>query len=367
MVAERGDACQPTNIDALRSVHYTRELSSDGRRSQVVRQRSAKPPFAGSIPAVASISSPSSLSSSTSVPALTSLPTPSNFHFASTVVSHGWYLLAPFRWVRAEQTLHRPLVLGGKPVDLAISFAEGELRIQGAISDKDIAELRGKLGRMFQLGIDTSEFVALSRGSRPHAWVETSGFGRLLCGATLFEDVVKIIATTNTMWKQTVRMTELLVGKCGRRTKSGRVAFPGPVDVARFSAEELQEDCRLGYRAKSIHTLASGIISGAIDLDAMSDPSQSTEELFASYRELPGIGPYGAAHLLAMDGRHDFIAVDTEFRRFVRERYHGGRAVSDRTMLRRYAKWGRWKYLAYWSELWESVAAGLEPPDADSR
>jgi 3-methyladenine DNA glycosylase/8-oxoguanine DNA glycosylase len=321
----------------------------------VVRQRSAKPPFAGSIPAVASNSSPLSIS------------TPVNFHFAATVVSHGWYLLAPFRWVRAEQTLHWPLVLGGKPVDLAISFGEGELRIEGAIDEKDKQELVRKLGRMFQLGIDTSEFVALSRGSQSHAWVSLSGFGRLLCGATLFEDIVKIIATTNTMWKQTVRMTELLVAKCGRRTKSERVAFPEPADVARFSAEELQEECRLGYRAKSIHTLANGIVSGAIDLAAMSDPSQSTAELFASYRELPGIGPYGAAHLLAMDGRHDFIAVDTEFRRFVRERYHGGRTVSDRTMLQRYAKWGRWKYLAYWSELWESVAAGLQPPDADGR
>jgi endonuclease III len=87
----------------------------------------------------------------------------------------------------------------------------------------------------------------------------------------------------------------------------------------------------------------------------------TTHELFAHYQKLPGIGPYGAAHLLAMDGRHDFIAVDTEFRRFVRDRYHGGRAVSERTMLRRYAKWGRWKYLAYWSELWGSVAEALEP------
>ena len=59
-----------------------------------------------------------------------------------------------------------------------------------------------------------------------------------------------------------------------------------------------------------------------------------------------------------MDGRHDFIAVDTEFRRFVRETYHRGRRVSDATMLRRYAKWGRWKYLAYWSELWSE--AGVE-------
>ena len=318
----------------------------------MVRQRSAKPPFAGSIPAVASNS-------------LFSIPTPSNFHFASTVVSHGWYLLAPFRWTRDEQTLHRPLVLGGKPIDLAISFDDHELRIEGAIDDNHRDELHRKLTRMFQLGVDTSEFVALSRSSQTHAWVESSGFGRLLCGATLFEDVVKIIATTNTMWRQTMRMTELLVEKCGRRTKSGHRAFPEPADVARFSADELQEDCRLGYRAKSIHALATGIVDGSIDLDALSDPSQSTEELFASYRELPGIGPYGAAHLVAMDGRHDFIAVDTEFRRFVRERYHGGRAVADRTMLRRYAKWGRWKYLAYWSELWESVAEGLQPLEAE--
>jgi 3-methyladenine DNA glycosylase/8-oxoguanine DNA glycosylase len=235
------------------------------------------------------------------------------------------------------------------------------LRVEG-IDDSD--ELRRKLGRMFQLGVDTADFVALSRNSPAHAWVESSGFGRLLCGATLFEDVVKIITTTNTMWRQTIRMTELIVEKCGRKTKSA-IAFPAPEDVARFSADELQEDCRLGYRAKTIHALASGIVDGSIDMYALSDPSQSTEELFKSYRELPGIGPYGAAHLLAMDGRHDFIAVDTEFRRFVRERYHGGRAVSDRTMLRRYAKWGRWKYLAYWSELWESVAAGLEPLEAE--
>ena len=305
----------------------------------MVRQRSAKPPFAGSIPAVASI------------------PVPPHFNFAATVVSHGWYLLAPFRWARDEQTLHRPEILGGKAVDLRISFDGAFLRIDG-VDDSD--ELRRKLARMFQLDVNIDEFVEIAANFATHTWVQESGFGRLLCGATLFEDVVKIITTTNTMWRQTMRMTELLVEKCGRKTKSGR-AFPTPEDVARFSADELQEDCRLGYRAKSIHSLATGIADGSIDMKAMSDPSQSTEELFKSYRELPGIGPYGAAHLLAMDGRHDFIAVDTEFRRFVRERYHGGRAVSDRTMLRRYAKWGRWKYLAYWSELWESVATGLQP------
>ena len=43
------------------------------------------------------------------------------------------------------------------------------------------------------------------------------------------------------------------------------------------------------------------------------------------------------------------------------ERLPYGRAVTERTMLRRYARWGRWKYLAYWSELWSSVAEQLQP------
>jgi 3-methyladenine DNA glycosylase/8-oxoguanine DNA glycosylase len=230
-------------------------------------------------------------------------------------------------------------------VGLAITFGDGALHVRGG---GDSAELRAKLTRMFQLQVDLTDFLLRTRSSPAHAWVEPSGFGRLLCGSTLFEDAVKIILTTNTMWRQTVRMNELLVAFCGLNG-----AFPRPEEVAAFDADTLQRECRLGYRAKSVAALARGIVSGELDLEAISDRRQTTDELFKSYKALPGIGPYGAAHLLAMDGRHDFIAVDTEFRRFVRERYHGGRKVADATMLRRYAKWGRWRYLAYWSELWE--------------
>ena len=252
---------------------------------------------------------------------------------------------------------HLKITSGGQPPRLSGQRGAAVLHVEGAA---DSPELRKKLTRMFQLHLDTSEFMAIARASEAHAWVASAGFGRLLCGSTLFEDAVKIITTTNTTWRQTMRMVELLVQKCGR---SG--AFPEPKDVARFTPDDLQRDCRLGYRAKSIHGLAAGIVDGSINLDAITDPSQSTEDLFDSYRSLPGIGPYGAAHLLAMDGRHDFIAVDSEFRRFIRETHHKGRRVSDKTMLRRYAKWGKWKYLAYWSELWKAVAEQLQPMESE--
>ncbi len=312
----------------------------------MVRQRSAKPLFAGSNPAVASNFV---------------LPVPPDFSFVATVESHGWYQLAPYRWSPDEQVLRRFEALPEGVVELTITARKNALHVGVAPSTRGGARVSGRtlltrLTRMFQLHVDTSEFVELTRNSPAHSWVAESGFGRLLCGSTLFEDIVKIIATTNTTWKQTVRMLALLVARAGRGG-----AFPDPQDIVRFTADELQRDCRLGYRAKSIHSLADGIASGAIDLENLSASGQDTVGLFASYKTLPGIGPYGAAHLLAMDGRHDFIAVDTEFRRFVRDRYHRGRRVSDLAMLRRYAKWGRWKYLAYWAELWNSVADGLQP------
>src|SRR3954447_26521726 len=150
MVAERGAGVN-RRILTVRG-RFTRLANLlRGRRSQVVRQRSAKPPFAGSIPAVASIQ------------------TPPHFNFASTVVSHGWYLLAPFRWARDEQTLHRPEILGGQAADLRISFDGASLRVEGA---EDSDELRRKLSRMFQLDVNIDEFVAISANFATHTWVE---------------------------------------------------------------------------------------------------------------------------------------------------------------------------------------------------
>jgi 3-methyladenine DNA glycosylase/8-oxoguanine DNA glycosylase len=313
------------------------------------------------------------------------IATPPDFRFDVTVESHGWYALAPFEWSAETRVLRRAETPDGtNAFDLRITFDRGlvvrmdggasgwlggasaasrppgggasatDSPARGSAASRRPTVLHARLRRMFQLDLELGEFHRRCAATETHAAIARKKFGRLLCGSTLFEDAVKIIATTNTTWRQTKRMVASLVELCGPRSKSGRAAFPAPQNVAASSIAELREVCRMGYRADSVYRLASGIAEGSIDLAALSDPRQSTEELFRSYLQLPGIGPYGAAHLLAMDGRHDFIAVDTEFRSFVRGRYHGGRKVADKTLLRRYAKWDEWKYLAYWSELWES-------------
>lgn len=277
-------------------------------------------------------------------------PAPPDFNFRATVTSHGWYRLAPFQWDDKSATLRRAeSISDDDAVDLTIRCSRRSISVEGGDA-VDASRIR----RMLQLDLDLGPFHEMCARAETHRSVVETHFGRLLCGTTMFEDVVKIIATTNTTWSQTVRMVSLLTGRAGARAPSGEPAFPTPANIAALSPDILKNDCRFGYRSAYVHKLAEGVASGRIVLETLAAGVASSEEALKRYRTLPGVGPYGAAHMLAMDGRHDYIAVDTEFRKFVREKYHGGRAVSDKTMLRRYARWGEWKYLAYWSELWMS-------------
>lgn len=285
------------------------------------------------------------------------IPLPPAFTLPETVVSHGWYRLPPFRWDEKKRTLGRTELLDGSgAVDLVFRAA----RRLTVSSDSDLTphrdDLAARINRMLQLHIDLDSFHARCRRRRSHRLVAERGFGRLLCGTTLFEDAVKIILTTNTTWSQTVRMATLLVERFGTPSPSGKRAFPSPAQIAATTDASLRGECRLGYRAPYVLGLARGIVDGTLDLDQIADPTQKTEELFHAYRKLPGIGPYGSAHLLAMDGRHDYIAVDTEFRSFVRRAHFKGKDATDKEMLHVYRGWGRWKYLGYWSELWMELA-----------
>ncbi|MGK2859409.1 MAG: DNA-3-methyladenine glycosylase family protein [Thermoanaerobaculia bacterium] len=289
------------------------------------------------------------------------IATPPDFSLEATVVSHGWYVLPPFRWDARSGRLHRVEWFDGAGAFELTIRHDGRLVVE---SKPDLSpvrdELRARLRRMFQLELELGSFHALCQKRKSHRPVADAKFGRLLCGSTLFEDAVKIIATTNTAWGQTVRMVTQIVDACGGQTDSGSRAFPTPAQIAALGDAALRQRCRLGYRAPYVHALADGVASGTLDLREIANPALTTEELFKSYRRLPGIGPYGAAHLLAMDGRHDYIAVDTEFRSFVRRRHFRGVETSDADMLAVYERWGKWRYMGYWSELWLDLSRKVE-------
>ncbi len=278
------------------------------------------------------------------------LQRPDDFDLEAVVTSHGWYRLAPFSWNEQKGVLSHRDSYAGTVALLMIRQTPARIIVESSVPI-DATLLESRVRRMLQIGVDLGEFHAKCAGSSEWSAIPARRLGRLLCAPTIFEDAVKIILTTNTRWKRTVDMAQRLVDHFGPGSV-GAHAFPGPSDLADRSEEEINDLVRAGYRTRSIHQLATRIVNREIDLESRPDPLNSSyEDLYAWYLQFPGIGPYGAAHMTAMDGRHDRIAVDTEFRAWVRARYHGGRPVKDETLLRHYRRWGRWQYIAYWCEM----------------
>lgn len=203
---------------------------------------------------------------------------------------------------------------------------------------------------MLRLDIDLTPFHARCRAAGPpFEQAPDLGFGRLLRAPTLFEDVVKVLATTNTTWSGTRAMIGRLVGLAG---VDG--AFPSPAEVAALGAGRIRSEARWGYRAPHLAGFAEAVASGALDLSSWESWTGPTAELEREIRAVPGLGPYAAAHVLALLGRHDRIGVDTVFRSFVRRRYFpkARRPPADRRLLAVYEAWGEWRSLAYWFDLW---------------
>jgi 3-methyladenine DNA glycosylase/8-oxoguanine DNA glycosylase len=286
------------------------------------------------------------------------------FHFEYTAYSHGWVLLLPNHWDKESKRLHRiERLSGGKVVALVISGNNSspkpkitvEVGHPEALSKTDRDEIRTSVRHMFRLDEDFQEFYNLCR-QRGKQWKKlTQGLGRLLRSPGLFEDIVKTICTTNIQWGGTKRMISELVGAYGEKYHGDSTmrAFPTPEAIARTSLNSFSKKVRMGYRTAYVHLLAQQIASGRLDPNDFFNPNLPTSELKKKLLEIKGIGNYAAATLMMLLGRYDELPTDTVFRDFVSKKYFKGRKISDKKAQGVYRDWGKWKYLAYWFELWE--------------
>lgn len=298
-----------------------------------------------------------------------SLTPPTPFHFADTAYSHGWVVLAPNSWNREKQFMQRVHRLPVGRVVLLILQSDNASRPQftatihhdSDLSMDDQQDVRDAVAHMFRLDEDLDDFYALcaERGGRWTAVIE--GRGRLLRSPTVFEDVVKTICTTNIQWGGTKRMVQELVNAFGDPYPGDttRRAFPTPETLAAIPRADFTEAVNLGYRAPYVHELAQRVAGGDLDLEALPDADQSTAELKKTLLSIKGVGSYAAATLLMLIGRYDELAVDSVFRQFVSERYFDGESPSDAAAKAVYDDWGKWKYLAYWFDLWEGPDESL--------
>ena len=219
------------------------------------------------------------------------------------------------------------------------------LQSHRALSRGATLRIRAIIQRMFRLDEDLGPFWRICAKTPRLRWVATLGAGRLLRSPSIFEDQLKILLTTNCTWTNTQTMSRTLVHALGRRSPTGRHAFPTAAACARKSAEWWRERVRVGYRAPGCVDLSR---RGRRD-DSRLNPGAGTsgEQIAVLRRALqqrPGFGPYAAGQALRLLGRYDDLALDAAVRSHLSE----GR--SDAAIRSAYAPFGAFAGLALWMD-----------------
>jgi 3-methyladenine DNA glycosylase/8-oxoguanine DNA glycosylase len=279
------------------------------------------------------------------------------FSFHSVIHSHGWYQLAPNVWDDGRQTLTRvERLANGRIVLLSLKGDEQEVCVEarGRFGKREQSEIAVKIRWMFMLDADFGEFYALADTESRLRHARPSAMGRWLRSSTLFEDVTKVLMTTNIQWGGTRRLVSALVGRYGEPLEGDEAlrAFPTAEAIAR-SRETTLRALGLGYRAPYVLQLARDVDSGKFDLSALTDEERPTQDVRTDLLALPGIGPYAAATMLGLLRRYDFIGVDTEALSNVSKGFYGGEPISAKEVEAVFGHWGRYKSLAYWFWDWE--------------
>jgi N-glycosylase/DNA lyase len=231
-------------------------------------------------------------------------------------------------------------VSAGKRGHAAVDLLGGAARVR----ERD--RLLGTVRHMLRLDDDLSTFYAVAAEDDDLAWA-ASGAGRMLRSPTVFEDVVKTVCTTNCSWALTTKMTTALVEHLGDPAPDGRRAFPSAEAMAAADEAFYREIARSGYRAPYLRALARSVATGEVDLEALTDPELPDDEVAAQLLALPGIGPYGAAHVMLTSlGRYSRLVLDS----WTRPTYAklAGRKAKDSTIERRFRRYREWAGLAFW-------------------
>ncbi len=286
------------------------------------------------------------------------LNTPDKFSFKSTIYSHGWADLLPFRI--SENPFHIILTIQTESecvFPLQISSPNDrilEIHVLNDPSDLEEVEILSGLKRMFRLNEDYSDFYSIAETSKDFNWVCDYRAGRMLRCTSLWEDMVKMLCTTNCTWRLTQIMTENLVQELGKKTEINGVefrAFPKVDTVASKDETYLRNKIKMGYRAPYLLSFAQTIVRGKINLSDLESDQISTTDLYKQLRGIKGFGDYAVSNLLKLLGRYDYLGADSWSRQKFADKHNKGKKCEDKKIEKFYKSYGKWAGLFFWMDV----------------
>ncbi len=284
------------------------------------------------------------------------LPAPASFNLPAVIHSHGWFQMTPFSET-TERGLAYVIRLGsGKVLQFTVHADADILRVDTSspLTPVEQAELSQVIPWMLALEQDLEEFYTLARLEPKLVKMVERKAGRVLRSPTLFEDVIRTILTTNTLWRHTLRMCRELTTRYGEPLPSdlAQHTFPTPERLSQVSEAELIELCRMGYRAPYVAELSQRVAARQLDLEAYKTSTLPTPELRKLLMGIKGVGGYAAANLLMLLGRYDYVPVDSWALKVVSNEFYGGEKVTPKQVQATFEKWGKWQGLVYFFWDW---------------
>jgi len=298
-----------------------------------------------------------------------SIATPRNFNFKRTVISHGWRELLPFEFDQTRWALKRVIDFEvSAPLTVTIRATRRELRIDASrrLSKRATEKIVRDVRHMLRLDEDMTSFYREMKEAPDFEWIVRQGAGRMLRSPTVFEDLVKMICTTNCSWALTDKMVRGLVQNLGRESNDGRRTFPTPEAMAPMPVKFYAKEVRAGYRAAYLKELADRVASGSLKVEEWLQSPLTTADLIKQMKSVKGVGDYAAENLLKLLGRYDGLALDSWTRAKFFQVRNNGRKAADKKIARYYSRFKEWRGLALWCDMTRDWLDGQDPPLSDS-
>ena len=281
--------------------------------------------------------------------------TPPGFSFDRTVRSHGWFDLPPFAYDRDAGTLSFAYIDEGAAGVVSVTVRAAGRGLAATVSAPGATARRaaGDVVRaVLRLDQDLAPLRAALAGAPELVACVDAGGGRLLRAPTVFEDVTKMLCTTNCSWGLTRVMVARLVENAGAVGPGGARAFPTAEVLARKPVAFFRDVVRAGYRAPYLKALATRVARGTLELEALRATAVPSDEVYARLLSIVGIGPYAADNLMRLLGHNDRLGLDSWCRARYRKLYPRARKTGlDAAIARRYRPYAPYSGLAMWLDL----------------
>ena len=276
---------------------------------------------------------------------------PAHFYLHTAINSHGWYDLAPFSAnegltelkcvISLTRKKHALIRIREKNSVLTIAV-ENNVRLTRTEQER----IKNSVRSMLRIDEPLEKFYSLCR-KEPHLrWVPKIKAGRLLRSQTMFEDVVKMMFTTNCSWALTKIQTTNLTKKLGVKIADNIYSFPPAEVIAKKTDRWLRKELSCGYRAPYLLELCRNITNKKIELESLRQSDLPTEELYWKLRSIKGIGHYAAGNLLKLIGRYDYLGIDSWVRTRFSQLHRKNRPVTDDSIIEKhYDQYGIWRGL----------------------